>query len=111
MKRLSAVAHDPPKQKSFPTTCVHLFAVQFYQKHRDIVRLADMLGHSSVETTRIYLAASTDECARALDQLGLSLNGINIPLRFLKTHALIFGRNYWLEQNFSPEIVHALTTT
>lgn len=37
--------------------------------------------------------------------------GINIPLRFLKTHALIFGRNYWLEQNFSPEIVHALTTT
>lgn len=37
--------------------------------------------------------------------------GINIPLRFLKTHALIFGRNYWLEQNFSPEIVCALTTT
>lgn len=70
MKRLSAVAHVA-KTKIFPHNLRHLFAVQFYQKHRDIVRLADMLGHSSVETTRIYLAASTDECARALDQLGL----------------------------------------
>ena len=70
MKRLSVVAHVA-KTKIFPHNLRHLFAVQFYQKHRDIVRLADMLGHSSVETTRIYLAASTDECARALDQLGL----------------------------------------
>lgn len=70
MKRLSAVAHVA-KTKIFPHNLRHLFAIQFYQKHRDIVRLADMLGHSSVETTRIYLAASTDECARALDQLGL----------------------------------------
>lgn len=66
----STVAHVA-KTKIFPHNLRHLFAVQFYQKHRDIVRLADMLGHSSVETTRIYLAASTDECARALDQLGL----------------------------------------
>ncbi len=70
MKRLSAVAHVA-KTKIFPHNLRHLFAIQFYQKHRGIVRLADMLGHSSVETTRIYLAASTDECARALDQLGL----------------------------------------
>ena len=36
--------------------------------------------------------------------------GINIPLRFLSNYALIFGRNYWQEQNFSPEIFCALTT-
>lgn len=70
MKRLSQQA-GVAAEKIFPHNLRHLFAVSFYQKHRDIVRLADMLGHSSVETTHIYLAASTDECARALDQLGL----------------------------------------
>lgn len=70
MKRLSQQA-GVAAEKIFPHNLRHLFAVSFYQKHRDIVRLADVLGHSSVETTRIYLAVSADECAQALDRLGL----------------------------------------
>ena len=38
---------------------------------RDIVRLADMLGHSSIDTTRIYLTVSGAEQQRQLDRLGL----------------------------------------
>ena len=70
MKRLSAVAHVA-KTKIFPHNLRHLFAVQFYQKHRDIVRLADMLGHSSGETTRIYLIATGAEHMRNLENLQL----------------------------------------
>lgn len=43
-----------PKDKVFPHNFRHLFARTFYSLQKDIVRLADILGHSSVETTRIY---------------------------------------------------------
>ena len=57
--------------KVFPHNFRHLFAVAFYEKTKDIVRLADYLGHSSLETTRRYTAISTMEaCQRELD-LGL----------------------------------------
>lgn len=60
----------------------------------------------------VALAKACQGFSHGLHLLSMwSRYGINIPLRFLKTHALIFGRNYWLEQNFSPEIVCALTTT
>ena len=49
----------------------HLFATTFYRATRDIVRLADVLGHSSIETTRIYLLTTGDEHARQLERLGL----------------------------------------
>ncbi|MCI9028337.1 MAG: tyrosine-type recombinase/integrase [Lawsonibacter sp.] len=57
--------------KVFPHNLRHLFAASFYQASRDIVKLADVLGHSSIETTRIYLMTSGAEHARYLDRLGL----------------------------------------
>ena len=41
--------------KVFPHNLRHLFARTFYKVCRDVARLADVLGHSSIETTRIYL--------------------------------------------------------
>ena len=57
--------------KVFPHNLRHLFARTFYQASRDVVRLADVLGHSSVETTRSYLISTGAEHARQLARLGL----------------------------------------
>jgi len=57
--------------KVFPHNLRHLFARTFYRVCRDVVQLADVLGHSSVETTRIYLASSGMEHVRRMDRLGL----------------------------------------
>ena len=55
----------------FPHNLRHLFAAAFYRASRDIVKLADVLGHSSLETTRIYLLTSGAEHIRTLDRLRL----------------------------------------
>lgn len=70
MKRLCGAAGVEPS-KVFPHNLRHLFATAFYQATRDIVKLADVLGHSSIETTRIYLLTSGAEHARYLERLGL----------------------------------------
>ena len=57
--------------KVFPHNLRHLFAVTFYRVSRDIVKLADVLGHSSIETTRIYLMTTEKEHQRQLDRLRL----------------------------------------
>ena len=57
--------------KVFPHNLRHLFATTFYKACKDIVKLADVLGHSSIETTRIYLVTSGIEHQRQLDRLGL----------------------------------------
>lgn len=72
MKRLCEKAGVEPS-KVFPHNLRHLFATAFYKTCRDIVRLADVLGHSSVETTRIYLLTTGTEHARLLERLGLVL--------------------------------------
>ena len=59
------------ESKVFPHNLRHLFARTFYQASRDVVRLADVLGHASVETTRIYLVSTGAEHARQLARLGL----------------------------------------
>ena len=70
MKKLCAAA-DVESSKVFPHNLRHLFAKTFYQVHGDIVRLADVLGHSSIDTTRIYLLSTGAEHVRQLDCLGL----------------------------------------
>ena len=55
----------------FPHNLRHLFATAYYRAYKDIVKLADVLGHSSIETTRIYLLTSGTEHQRQLDRLGL----------------------------------------
>lgn len=57
--------------KVFPHNLRHLFARTFYRVCRDVVQLADVLGHSSVETTRIYLASTGNEYLRRMDRLDL----------------------------------------
>lgn len=57
--------------KVFPHNLRHLFAQTFYKISRDVVQLADILGHSSVETTRIYLATSGTEHIQRMNRLGL----------------------------------------
>lgn len=59
------------ESKVFPHNLRHLFATAFYRACKDIVRLADVLGHSSVETTRIYLLTTGAEHTRQLEKLGL----------------------------------------
>ena len=70
MKRLCKTA-GVAASKVFPHNLRHLFAAAFYRASRDIVKLADVLGHSSLETTRIYLLTSGAEHQRQLDRLGL----------------------------------------
>ena len=59
------------KNKVFPHNLRHLFARVFYSIEKDIVRLADILGHSSVNTTRIYTMETWEICRRQVQRLGL----------------------------------------
>ena len=70
MKSLCREAGVAPS-KVFPHNLRHLFARCFYQACRDVAKLADVLGHSSIETTRIYLISTGAEHARTLDRLRL----------------------------------------
>jgi integrase/recombinase XerD len=70
MKQLCKAAGVDPA-KVYPHNLRHLFAVTFYRVCRDIAKLADVLGHSSIETTRIYLITTGEDHLRQLDRLGL----------------------------------------
>ena len=70
MKAICKAAGVEPS-KVFPHNLRHLFAVAFYRASRDVVKLADVLGHSSIETTRIYLMTTEKEHQRQLDRLRL----------------------------------------
>lgn len=70
MKQLCKYADVEPS-RVFPHNLRHLFATAYYRAYKDIAKLADVLGHSSIETTRIYLLTSGAEHQRQLDRLGL----------------------------------------
>lgn len=72
MKRLCKRA-GVEASKVFPHNLRHLFATAFYRACKDIVKLADTLGHSSIETTRIYLLTSGSEHRKQLERLGFVL--------------------------------------
>lgn len=59
------------RNKVFPHNLRHLFARCFYRISRDISSLADVLGHSSIETTRIYLISTESEHIKKIAHLGL----------------------------------------
>lgn len=59
------------ESRVFPHNLRHLFATTFYAACKDIARLADVLGHSSIETTRIYLVTSGRNHRRLVERLGL----------------------------------------
>ncbi|OKZ67724.1 MAG: integrase [Clostridiales bacterium 52_15] len=70
MKRLCARAKIDPG-KVFPHNLRKLFARTFYDLEKDIAKLADVLGHSSINTTRIYIMTTGQEHRRQLERLRL----------------------------------------
>lgn len=72
MKKLCRAANVSQK-KVFPHNLRHLFARTYYAVQKDIVRLADILGHASVNTTRIYTAESGEVHRQQIQMLGLLL--------------------------------------
>jgi len=71
MKRLCKTAHVNPS-KVFPHNLRKLFARTFYNIEKDIAKLADVLGHSSIETTRIYIMTTGTEHRRQIERMGLT---------------------------------------
>lgn len=59
------------RKKVFPHNLRHLFARTYYSLQKDIVRLADILGHSSINTTRIYTMETGEIHQKQIEQLGL----------------------------------------
>ena len=72
MKSLCAEAQVPP-EKVFPHNLRHLFARTFYQLEKDIAKLADLLGHSSIQTTRLYIISTGMEHRRRMEHMHLLL--------------------------------------
>ena len=70
MKALCAQA-NVNSQKVFPHNLRHLFARVFYGIEKDIAKLADILGHSSIDTTRIYIISTGAEHRRYMENMRL----------------------------------------
>ena len=70
MKALCAAA-NVSAQKVFPHNLRHLFARVFYNMEKDIAKLADILGHSSINTTRIYIISTGTEHRRRMENMRL----------------------------------------
>ena len=61
------------REKLFPHNLRHLFARTFYALEKNLSKLADLLGHSSIETTRIYIMESGAEHQKLLERMHLLL--------------------------------------
>ena len=70
MKKLCEIA-GVSKDKVFPHNLRHLFARTYYSLQKDVVRLADILGHSNVNTTRIYTMETGEIHRQQIQKLGL----------------------------------------
>jgi len=70
MKSLCEQAHVAPS-KVFPHNLRHLFARTFYSIEKDIAKLADILGHASINTTRIYIVTTGAEHKRKMEHMRL----------------------------------------
>ena len=69
-----------PASKVFPHNLRHVFAKVFYKIEKDIAKLADILGHSSINTTRIYIMTTGDEHRKKIEQMKLLLTQKPIPV-------------------------------
>lgn len=72
MKEICKLA-DVDDRKVFPHNLRHLFAQCFYALEKDIAKLADILGHQSIETTRIYIKSTGEEHLKQLERMKLIL--------------------------------------
>lgn len=73
-KKMARIARVPEK-KVFPHNLRHLFARTYYSSQKDVLRLADILGHTNVNTTRIYTMESGETHREQIQDLGLLHNG------------------------------------
>lgn len=73
LHEMKALAKDAKvkEEKIFPHNLRRLFAVTYYHAEHDLCRLADLLGHSNINTTRMYTMVSCEEQERQIDNLGL----------------------------------------
>ena len=69
MMKVLAERANVPTHKVFPHNLRHLFARTYYEKYKDIVRLADILGHANIETTRIYTIGTVSEQQKQIESL------------------------------------------
>ncbi len=65
-------------EKVFPHNLRHLFAREFYEMKKDIAKLADVLGHQNIETTRIYIKSTGMEHRRVLNSMRMVIGVRNI---------------------------------
>jgi integrase len=70
MKKLCEGA-DVDSEKVFPHNLRKLFASSLYHLQKDIAKVADILGHSSIETTRRYIRETSKEYRKSLEKLEL----------------------------------------
>lgn len=70
MKKLCREARVE-ERKVYPHNLRHLFALTYYRLYKDVVRLADILGHVRIETTRIYTMTSGKEYQKSLLKMKL----------------------------------------
>lgn len=68
MKKLGEKTSINP-EKIFPHNLRHFFAVQFYRMTKNLIHLADILGHSNMEVTRIYARSSEEDCQSSIDRM------------------------------------------
>lgn len=73
MKQICCAARVD-EQKVFPHNLRHLFAFTFYRLEKNLLRLAEVLGHSNIETTRIYTMSTGEEHRNLISKLGLVLD-------------------------------------
>ena len=66
-----------PEEKVYPHNLRHLFASTFYEKEKDILHLADILGHKNVNTTRIYTLATGEVHRAQIESLNLFVPVLN----------------------------------
>ena len=70
MKNLAKFA-KVETSKVFPHNLRHLFALCYYSQDKDLAKLADLLGHSSLETTRLYVVMSGSEHEKLINRMKL----------------------------------------
>ena len=62
------------KSKVFPHNFRHLFAKSFYAIEKNLAHLADILGHASIETTRIYVASSLKQYEKVMNRMRIAID-------------------------------------
>lgn len=110
MKALCAAADVPPA-KVFPHNLRHLFARTFYRAEKDLLRLADLLGQSSINTTRIYTMDTGAQHRRALNrvaQCSVPHNADNVVVRKMQVHLYVNNISYKIKAIFSRSFCQLL---